>query len=262
MIKIAGVKFKTAGKIYDFKSSAFVLKEGDSVIVETEQGLGFGKIAIPPVEVEHIGKKLKQIVRVATKEDFLKREDIKKLEERAFGFCIQCINDLELLMNLFSVESTFDRNKLTFFYTADGRIDFRELIKFLVKEFSIRIEMRQVGIRNLSKHCGGVGKCGRELCCCSFMHTFEPVSIKMAKEQGLSLNPTKISGVCGRLMCCLTFENETYKSLKRQMPKLGKKIVIKEGKGKVVRQNVLKESITVRLEDHTEIEKNIRQLDK
>ena len=122
--------------------------------------------------------------------------------------------------------------------------------------------MRQVGIRNLSKHCGGVGKCGRELCCCSFMHTFEPVSIKMAKEQGLSLNPTKISGVCGRLMCCLTFENETYKSLKRQMPKLGKKIVIKEGKGKVVRQNVLKESITVRLEDHTEIEKNIRQLDK
>jgi len=262
MTKVAGVKFKTAGKIYDFRSDAFVLKEGDPVIVETEQGLGFGKIAIPPVELENIEKELKHIVRVATKDDFLKREEIKKLEEKIKTICIQCINDLGLLMNLFSVESTFDRNKLTFFYTADGRIDFRELIKFLVKEFSIRIEMRQVGIRNLSKHCGGVGKCGRELCCCSFMHTFEPVSIKMAKEQGLSLNPTKISGVCGRLMCCLTFENETYKSLKRQMPKLGKKIVIKEGKGKVVRQNVLKESITVRLEDHTEIEKNIRQLDK
>ena len=259
MIKVAGVKFKTAGKIYDFKSNAFVLKEGDSVIVETEQGLGFGKIAIPPVEVENVEKKLKQIIRVATKEDCLRREEIKKLEKRAFDFCIQCITDLDLFMNLFSVESTFDRNKLTFFYTADGRIDFRELIKLLVKEFTIRIEMRQVGIRNLSKHCGGIGKCGRELCCSSFMHTFEPVSIKMAKEQGLSLNPTKISGVCGRLMCCLTFENETYKSLKREMPKLGKRITIEEGKGKVIRQNVLKESITIRLENNTEIEKTIQQ---
>ncbi len=260
MIKIAGVKFKTAGKIYDFKSDAFVLKEGDAVIVETEQGLGFGKIAIPPVEVKNVERKFKQIVRIATRKDFLKREEIKKLEKRAFDFCIRCINDLDLLMNLFNVESTFDRNKLTFFYTADGRIDFRELIKLLVKEFSIRIEMRQVGIRNLSKHCGGIGKCGRELCCSSFMHTFEPVSIKMAKEQGLSLNPTKISGVCGRLMCCLTFENETYKSLKRKMPKLGKKITIKEGKGKVIRQNVLKENVTIRLEDNTEIKKTIQQL--
>lgn len=260
MIKVAGVKFKTAGKIYDFKSDAFVLKEGDAVIVETEQGLGFARIALPPVEVENIGKKLKQIVRIATEEDFVKREELKKLEKNAFDFCIQKITDLGLLMNLFSVESTFDRNKLTFFYTADGRIDFRELIKLLVKEFSIRIEMRQVGIRNLSKHCGGVGKCGRELCCSSFMRSFEPVSIKMAKEQGLSLNPTKISGVCGRLMCCLKFENETYKDLKRLMPKLGKRITVEEGKGKIVRQNVLKESITIRLEDNTEIEKNIHQL--
>ena len=260
MIKIAGVKFKTAGKIYDFKSGAFVLKEGDPVIVETEQGLGFGKIAIPPFEIESTEKKFKQIVRIATKDDFARREDIKKLEKKAFDFCIKSINKLGLLMNLFSVESTFDRNKLIFFYTADGRIDFRELIKLLVKEFSIRIEMRQVGIRNLSKHCGGLGKCGRELCCSSFMHTFEPVSIKMAKEQGLSLNPTKISGVCGRLMCCLTFENDTYKNLKRKMPKLGKKITIEEGRGKVIRQNVLKESITIRLEDRTEIEKTIHQL--
>lgn len=258
MIKVAGVKFKTAGKIYDFKSSAFVLKEGDCVIVETDQGLGFGKIAIPPVEVEDTGKKLKQIVRVATKEDFLKREEIKKIEQKAFDFCIQRIGDLDLFMNLFSVESTFDQKKLTFFYTADGRIDFRELIKLLVKEFSIRIEMRQVGIRNLSKHCGGLGKCGREICCASFMHTFEPVSIKMAKEQGLSLNPTKISGVCGRLMCCLTYENETYKRLKQKMPKLGKKITIEKIKGIVVRQNVLKESVTIRLEDNTEIEQKTK----
>ncbi|WP_457553449.1 PSP1 domain-containing protein [Desulfobacula sp.] len=260
MIKIAGVKFKTAGKIYDFKSSAFVLKEGDPVIVETDQGLGFGKIAIPPVESENKGRKLKQIVRMATKEDFLRREEIKKNEKQAFDFCSRCIDDLGLLMNLFSVESTFDQKKITFFYTADGRIDFRELIKLLVKEFSIRIEMRQVGIRNLSKHCGGIGKCGRELCCSSFMHTFEPVSIKMAKEQGLSLNPAKISGVCGRLMCCLTFENKTYKSLKKEMPKLGKKITVEEGKGKVVRQNVLKNSVTIRLEDNTEIEKKIPEL--
>ncbi len=261
MIKIAGVKFKTAGKIYDFNSSAFVLKEGDAVIVETEQGLGFGKIAIPPAEAEQTEREIKQIVRMATKEDFLRMEEIRSIENNAFNFCIKCINDLDLLMNLFSVECAFDRNKLTFFYTADGRIDFRDLIKLLVKEFNIRIEMRQVGIRNLSKHCGGVGKCGREICCSSFLPSFEPVSIKMAKEQGLSLNPTKISGVCGRLMCCLTFENETYKSLKRDMPKLGKKINLKEGQGKVVRQNVLKETVTIRMEDNLEIDRNIHDLE-
>ncbi|MFH2092640.1 MAG: stage 0 sporulation family protein [Pseudomonadota bacterium] len=260
MVKIAGVKFKTAGKIYDFKSCAFVLKEGDAIIVETEHGLSFGHIAVLPHEVEEADKKYKQIVRIATPEDFVQREQIAALETAAYTFCIKCINDLNLVMNLFSVECTFDKNKMTFFYTADGRIDFRELIKLLVKEFSLRIEMRQVGIRNLSKHYGGVGKCGRELCCSSFMSNFDPVSIKMAKEQGLSLNPTKISGVCGRLMCCLNFENETYKSLKREMPRLGKSIVIPEGKGKVVRVNVLKETITVQLEDNTEIEKTMAQL--
>ncbi len=261
MIKIAGVKFKTAGKIYDFNSGAFVLKEGDAVIVETEQGLGFGKIAIPPAETDKQDKQFKQIVRVATQEDFLRMDEIRSIENNAFDFCIKCINDLDLLMNLFSVECAFDRNKLTFFYTADGRIDFRELIKLLVKEFNIRIEMRQVGIRNLSKHCGGVGKCGREICCSSFLPAFDPVSIKMAKEQGLSLNPTKISGVCGRLMCCLTFENETYKSLKRDMPKLGKKISLKEGSGKVVRQNVLKETVTIRMDDNSEIDRHVHDLE-
>lgn len=260
MMKVAGVRFKTAGKIYDFNSGAFVLNLGDPVIVETEQGLGFGSIARPPREITDRDKKLKQIVRIATREDFIKREELKQLEQRAFEFCIKCINDLGLLMNLFSVESTFDRNKLTFFYTADGRIDFRELIKLLVKEYSIRIEMRQVGIRNLSKHCGGIGKCGREFCCSSFMPGFEPISIKMAKEQGLSLNPTKISGVCGRLMCCLTFENQTYKHLKKKMPKLGKPITLEEGTGKVVRQNVLKQSITVRFEDRSEVEKKVSEL--
>ena len=226
MVTVAGVKFKTAGKIYDFKSNDLSLCPGDRVIVETEQGLGFGIVATAPCDKDKDEKTLKNIVRVATDKDFSRREELMALENRAYDFCIRCINDLGLLMNLFSVESTFDRNKLTFFYTADGRIDFRELIKLLVKEYSIRIEMRQVGIRNLSKHVGGLGKCGRELCCSSFMHSFEPVSIKMAKEQGLSLNPTKISGVCGRLMCCLTFENQTYRHFRKKMPKMGKMVSI------------------------------------
>ncbi len=262
MVNVTGVRFKTAGKIYDFNSNALTVNIGDRVIVETEQGLGFGTIAIPSREKDKDEKSLKNIIRVATQEDFRRRTELELLEQRAHEYCVQCIKDLDLLMNLFSVESTFDRNKLTFFYTADGRIDFRELIKLLIKKFSIRIEMRQVGIRNLSKHVGGLGKCGRELCCSSFMHTFDPVSIKMAKEQGLSLNPTKISGVCGRLMCCLTFEDQTYRHYKKKMPKLGKIITVEDLKGKVVRQNVLRQSVTVRLDDRKEKEIFLSQLKK
>jgi cell fate regulator YaaT (PSP1 superfamily) len=260
MVKIAGIKFKNAGKVYDFKSGAFVLKEGDNVIVETEQGLGFGTVAVTPFEIEEHDRELKNIIRISTREDFIRITEVREIENKAFDFCIQCINDLELLMNLFNVECNFDMNKLTFFYTADGRIDFRELIKLLVKEFNIRIEMRQVGIRNLSKHCGGLGKCGREICCSLFLNNFSPVSIKMAKEQGLSLNPTKISGVCGRLMCCLTYENETYKKLKQDMPKLGKKVMLKEGQGKIIRQNVLKGTVTVKLADNNEIDMPANQV--
>ncbi len=206
MTRVTGVRFKPAGKIYDFDCRNLDLKMDDRVIVETEQGLGFGMVATPPVETDVNPDKLKQVIRKATRDDFIRRQELIALEAEAHAFCNQCIQKLDLIMNLFSVESTFDRNKLTFFYTADGRVDFRQLIKMLVKEYNLRIEMRQVGIRNLSKHCGGIGKCGREFCCSSFMSSFEPISIKMAKEQGLSLNPTKISGVCGRLMCCLTFE--------------------------------------------------------
>ncbi len=258
MKKIAGIKFKNGGKVYDFESFALVLNIGDKVIVETEQGQGFGIVEIPPKELQerHNKKDLKQILRVATLKDLEKREDNIKLEERAFSFCEKCVEDLSLVMNLFSVESTFDRNKLIFFYTADGRVDFRELVKLLVKEYNIRIEMRQVGIRNLAKHCGGVGKCGRELCCSSFISNFAPVSIKMAKTQGLSLNPAKISGVCGRLMCCLTFEDSIYNKTKSLLPKIGSKVKINEGQGKVIRQNVLKERLTIRLEDKTEVEKH------
>jgi cell fate regulator YaaT (PSP1 superfamily) len=260
MTNVAGVKFKTAGKIYDFDSQALVLEAGVRVIVETEQGLGFGIVAKPPRQTDNTEKHFKQILRIATEQDVVKREELMALEKQAHKFCNQCIKDLGLIMNLFCVESTFDRNKLTFFYTADGRVDFRQLIKLLVKEYNLRIEMRQVGIRNLSKHCGGVGKCGREFCCSSFMNNFDPISIKMAKEQGLSLNPTKISGVCGRLMCCLTFENQTYQFLKKKMPRLGKSFTLEQGTGKVVRQNILKQTVTLRMEDRTEIEKKICEM--
>jgi cell fate regulator YaaT (PSP1 superfamily) len=264
MTKIAGVRFKPAGKIYDFDCGVFVLNTGDRVIVETEQGLGFGVVTTPPgdFDPEKQRKQLKKVYRIATEADFQKLEQNKQIEQEALSFCQGCISKLGLKMNLFSVESTFDTSKLTFFYTAEGRVDFRELVKILVKEFRIRIEMRQVGIRNQSKQCGGLGRCGREICCSSFLKNFEPVSIKMAKEQGLSLNPTKISGLCGRLMCCLTFENKTYKLLKKELPKPGKIIETPKGPGKVIRQNVLRQTITLRLEDGSELEADIKSLSK
>lgn len=212
MEKIIGIRFKSAGKIYDFKCGAYVLNTGDSVIVETENGLCYGTVAVPPVEKEKKpeSEPLKKVYRPATKNDLQQVRQNKELEEQAFAYCKQCISELRMDMNLFSIESNFDTSKLTFYFTADGRVDFRRLVKMLVKEFRTKIEMRQVGIRNQAKMCGGIGRCGRELCCSKFMTKFDPVSIKMAKRQGLSLNPTKISGVCGRLMCCLTFENEMY----------------------------------------------------
>jgi len=202
MTKVVGVRFKPAGKVYDFNAGAFVLKMGDPVIVETEQGLGLGVVAADPVhrDAAPTDRPLKKVFRLATENDFEQREKNIEIEKQAYAFCQQCIAGLSIQMHLFTVESTFDANKLTFFFTAEGRVDFRELVKMLVKEFRIRIEMRQVGIRNQAKMCGGMGRCGRELCCSSFLEKFEPVSIRMAKEQGLSLNPTKISGQCGRLM--------------------------------------------------------------
>ncbi|MGB9499299.1 MAG: stage 0 sporulation family protein [Dissulfuribacterales bacterium] len=212
MEKIVGIRFKPAGKIYDFKCGAFVLKTGDHVIVETENGLGFGMVATNPAQVEKKRRShpLKKVYRPATEKDFNQIKQNSEFEQSAFEYCRQCIEELGLEMNLFRTESNFDASKITFFFTADGRVDFRKLVKMLVKKFRIKIEMRQVGIRNQAKMCGGIGRCGRELCCSVFMTKFDPVSIRMAKKQGLSLNPTKISGVCGRLMCCLTFENNVY----------------------------------------------------
>jgi len=264
MKKVVGIRFKPAGKIYDFDSGAFVLEAGDQVIVETEHGLGFGIVAIPPKPREERSVKgnLKKVHRLTSPDDFRQQEKNKKLENTAYHFCLECIARLKLEMNLFSVESTFDSNKLTFFFTAEGRVDFRQLVKMLVKEYRVRIEMRQVGIRNQAKMCGGIGRCGREICCSAFIGNFEPVSIKMAKEQGLSLNPTKISGQCGRLMCCLTFENDTYKALKKKVPKIGKILTIDGQKAKVIRHNVICDRITVRLEEGSELDISIDDISR
>ncbi len=211
-MKIIGIRFKPAGKIYHFNCGAYVLKVGDKVLVETEHGLGFGIVTTPPVVIDPDQSKqpLKKIYRPATEDDLKQLEANTTAENQAYQFCSESIKSLDLEMNLFAVESNFEGSKLTFFFTADGRVDFRKLVKLLVKQFRSKIEMRQVGIRNQAKMCGGIGRCGRQLCCSCFLTKFDPVTIKMAKKQGLSLNPTKISGVCGRLMCCLTFEYDYY----------------------------------------------------
>jgi cell fate regulator YaaT (PSP1 superfamily) len=257
MNKKIGIRFKNGGKVYDFSCGAFVLNIGDQVIVETEKGLGFGTVETAPEILDpqnKPAKPLKKVFRKANEKDLAQVEHNQALEREAHAFCLKTVKKLGLQMNLFSVESTFDASRLTFFFTADGRVDFRQLVKILVKQFRVRIEMRQVGIRNQAKMCGGLGRCGRVFCCSSFMEKFEPVSIRMAKQQGLSLNPTKISGQCGRLMCCLTFENETYRQLKQGFPKIGKIVNTKQGSGKVTRHNVICNRLAVRLEGGGEVE--------
>ena len=265
MKKVVGIRFKPAGKVYDFDCGAFVLNKGDDVIVETERGLGFGSVVDAPVPMKDAPppkKPLKKVYRLASDKDYRQIEKNTATEKKAYAYCLKCIAELKLKMNLFSVESTFDASKLTFFFTSDGRIDFRQLVKMLVKHLGSRIEMRQVGIRNQAKMCGGIGRCGREICCSAYMEKFGPVSIRMAKEQGLSLNPTKISGQCGRLMCCLTFEFATYKELKKQFPKIGKKITTPEGSGKVIRHNAIRDRVAIRLPDGREVEFSSEQLAK
>lgn len=227
-----GIRFKSAGKIYDFACGAFVLKPGDAVIVDTENGMEFGIVAsLPkPVEKKEGVPPLKRVYRLATDADFERLRKNSELEKTAHAFCRASIREQQLHMNLFRTESNFDASKLTFFFTADGRVDFRKLVKVLVKEFHARIEMRQVGIRNQAKMCGGIGRCGRELCCAAFLNKFAPVSIRMAKHQGLSLNPTKISGVCGRLMCCLTFENEGYEAGADEIKEIRESVEVAEEK--------------------------------
>lgn len=264
MKKVVGIKFKPSGKIYDFDCGAFVLNRDDSVIVQTEKGLGFGTVALPPVPFDERppSRPLKKVFRLAGEKDFLQRGKNIEAEKKGHSYCLECIKELGLNMNLFSVEKSFDSSKLIFFFTSEGRVDFRQLVKMLVKELGARVEMRQVGIRNQAKMCGGIGRCGREICCSGFLEKFGHVSIRMAKEQNLSLNPTKISGMCGRLMCCLKYEYETYLSLKKKFPKINKIVETPAGKGKVVRHNVINSRITIRSEDGQEIETTFDKLEK
>lgn len=255
MKKVVGIRFREGGKIYDFDPGHFVLQVGEYIIVKTEKGIGFGQVVRPPCRLNgEIKRALKKIFRLATEDDLKQYKDMLEREKRALEFCHERIKIRELPMKLINAESFYDGSKITFYFTADGRVDFRELVKDLVKEFQTRIELRQLGVRNQAKMIGGIGSCGRELCCSQFLKEFHPVSVKMAKEQNLSLNPAKISGVCGRLMCCLKFEYDSYMELKKGMPKLGKKIDTPKGKGRVIRQNIINRTITIALDSGSEAE--------
>ncbi|MCR6108799.1 stage 0 sporulation family protein [Bacillus sp. A301a_S52] len=249
MHQVVGVRFKKAGKIYYFSPGEFNIKLDDYVIVETARGVEFGKVVIGVKEVDEkdVVLPLKNVLRLATEKDKLTVTENKQESQKAFNVCLEKIAEHELEMKLVDVEYTFDRNKVLFYFTADGRIDFRELVKDLASVFRTRIELRQIGVRDEAKMLGGIGPCGRMLCCSTFLGDFEPVSIKMAKDQSLSLNPTKISGLCGRLMCCLKYENDMYESAKKELPDLNEKIETSMGRGKVAGLNMLERLVQVEL---------------
>lgn len=250
MVQIVGVRFKSVGKIYYFDPGELTLAVDMSVIVETARGVEMGTVAIANrlVEEASVVQPLKKVVRVATDEDFKKIEENEKKEAEAFVICAEKIRAHKLDMKLVDVEYTFDGSKVLFYFTADGRIDFRELVKDLASVFRTRIELRQIGVRDEAKMIGSYGICGRNLCCSQFLGDFAPVSIKMAKEQGLSLNPTKISGTCGRLMCCLKYEQEAYEDLLKITPKQGAFVSTPDGKGTVVYVNLLKGKVKVNVD--------------
>ncbi|MFG6336769.1 MAG: stage 0 sporulation family protein [Lachnospiraceae bacterium] len=248
MVKVIGVRFRTAGKIYFFNPGNFEIKQGDHVIVETARGIEYGTVIGEPKEVEEekVVQPLKSVLRIANKKDDEQEEANRQKEKDAFKICLEKIRKHNLQMKLIDAEYTFDNNKVLFYFTADGRIDFRELVKDLAAVFKTRIELRQIGVRDETKILGGIGICGRPLCCHTHLSEFAPVSIKMAKEQNLSLNPTKISGVCGRLMCCLKNEEETYEELNRKLPNVGDFVTTDDGlKGEVQSVNVLRQLVKV-----------------
>ena len=247
MTRIVPLKFQQAGRQYDFNAMSLDLKPGDKVIVETDRGRAMAIVVIPPREVEGDAPEgLKSILRIATEEDLALSETNAAREKDAHRYCVERIHSRQLEMKLVRAEYAFDGSKIIFFFTADGRIDFRELVKDLAHHFHTRIEMRQIGVRDEAKLVGGLGICGRELCCCSFLTQFSPVSVKMAKEQGLALNPTKISGQCGRLLCCLGYEYETYSKLRKGMPKCGKKVMWQDRECEVTNQDILRQQVTLR----------------
>lgn len=261
MVTVIGVRFRSGGKVYYFGPGELNIKSGEHVIVETARGVEYGYVVLGNREIEDgkVIQPLKSVIRMATAEDEAREENNRKKEKDAFGICQEKIRKHGLEMKLIDVEYTFDNNKILFYFTADGRIDFRELVKDLASVFKTRIELRQVGVRDETKIVGGVGICGRELCCHSYLSEFIPVSIRMAKEQNLSLNPTKISGVCGRLMCCLKNEEETYEYLNSKLPGVGDFVTTDDGlKGEVHSVNVLRQQVKVIVTvDHDE--KEIRE---
>jgi len=249
MVTVIGVRFKKAGKIYYFNPNELDIKKGDFVVVETARGVEFGECVIGKKEISEadIVAPLKNVIRKAETDDIEKNAENKRKEEEAFQLCLEKILKHQLNMKLIDVEYTFDNNKVIFYFTADGRVDFRELVKDLAAVFRTRIELRQIGVRDEAKMTGGLGPCGRALCCSTFLGEFAPVSIKMAKEQNLSRNPTKISGICGRLMCCLNYEQETYEGIRKRLPKVGSIVETPYGTGEVIANSVVKESVKVKI---------------
>ena len=257
MTKVVGIRFRNVGKIYYFNPKEYKMKIGDHVIVETARGVEYGRVVLGPKEVgeDEVIHPLKEVLRVATQEDEEREQQNRQKEKEAFKICQKKIREHELDMKLIDAEYTFDNNKVLFYFTADGRIDFRQLVKDLAAIFKTRIELRQIGVRDETKILGGIGICGRCLCCHTYLSEFAPVSIKMAKEQNLSLNQTKISGVCGRLMCCLKNEQETYEELNKKLPGLGDTVTTPDGlQGTVQSVNVLRQLVKVVVEVNDEKE--------
>ncbi len=254
MKNIVGVRFKKLGKIYFFNPKGLHVRKGDKVIVETAQGEEYGEVMIPNrfVEDDKIVAPLKKVIRIANGKDHRHFEECRKIEKEAFQVCLKKIKEHKLDMTLTDVECKFDNSKILFYFTADGRIDFRELVKDLAAIYKTRIELRQIGVRDEVKRIGGNGVCGRELCCCTFLSNFEAVSIKMAKEQNISLNPSKISGNCGRLMCCLKYETNVYEEKLKELPNIGAIVKTEDGEGEVDSVEILKGIIRVKLKDGDE----------
>jgi cell fate regulator YaaT (PSP1 superfamily) len=245
---VVGIRFKKAGKIYYFNPNGIELEQGDHVVVETARGIEYGEVVVAPklVEDDDIVSPLKDVIRKATEEDDRAVRENKAKEAEAFEICLKKVQIHNLPMKLVDVEYTFDNNKIIFYFTAEGRVDFRELVKDLASVFRTRIELRQIGVRDEAKMVGGLGPCGRPLCCGTFLGEFQPVSIKMAKEQCLSLNPAKISGLCGRLMCCLKYEQDFYEAARKRMPKINKEVMTPNGKAVVMETNFVKDTVKVK----------------
>ena len=250
MVNVIGVRFENAGKLYFFDPGELWPTPGDYVLVETSRGIEFGEVVtgIKEIDDSTLHSPLKPVVRIANAEDVQHNKDNKAAEKEAYQVCQKKISEHKLDMKLVSVEYTFDNSKILFYFTANGRVDFRSLVKDLAGVFKTRIELRQIGVRDEAKMLGGLGVCGRPICCGTFLGDFQPVSIKMAKEQNLSLNPTKISGVCGRLMCCLKYEQDQYEQTRKKMPKVGKEVITPDGPGVVWDLNVIKETVRVRIQ--------------